>query len=169
MGFSGGGTYNVTVVSNTINQNNGMLIVDTVAAGPLTLSGLQDIGGVTGADGVRVLIDGNMPDPKQNVIWVMHSGAWTHPDDMAAGSTVAKGALIQVDINGDSSYAGGVYVSTIAGVVGNNPFAWENEFFGLVQVAGTEESGAPALNTGSYLSLSIGGGTYTVALATLPS
>ena len=165
MPFTGGGTYNVTVVTNDITQNNGMAIVDTVYS-KVTLSGLQDIEGVTGADGVRVLLEG-MDDPIQNGIWVMHSGSWTRATDMAAGATVTKGALVQVDVLGGCVFQGVIYVSTTLGVVGTDALYFQNENFGAGVDGATEESGAAVLNTGSYLSLNIGEGIYTVALVTV--
>ena len=53
---------------------------DTVATTNITLSGLQTIEEVTGADGVRVLVNGQS-DQNQNGGYIMRSGAWERVSD----------------------------------------------------------------------------------------
>lgn len=56
------------------------LLFDTYADTNLTLSGIQTINEVTGADGVRVLVNGQS-DQNQNGGYVMRSGAWDRVND----------------------------------------------------------------------------------------
>lgn len=61
---------------------------EALADSNVTLSGLQTIDSVVLADGDRVLAIGQT-DGIENGIWVVHSGAWTRPDDFQAGSSAS--------------------------------------------------------------------------------
>lgn len=60
--------------------SSGDILFDTVSLENITLSGLQDINGKTGADGVRVLVNGQS-DQAQNGGYIMRAGAWQRVTD----------------------------------------------------------------------------------------
>lgn len=60
--------------------SSGDVLFDTVSLENITLSGLQDINGKTGADGVRVLVNGQS-DQAQNGGYIMRAGAWQRVTD----------------------------------------------------------------------------------------
>lgn len=58
-----------------------VIYFDTIATTNITLSGFQTIDEVTGADGVRVLVNGQS-DQNQNGGYIMRSGAWERVSDV---------------------------------------------------------------------------------------
>lgn len=60
--------------------SSGDVLFDTVSLENITLSGIQDINGKTGADGVRVLVNGQS-DQAQNGGYIMRAGAWQRVTD----------------------------------------------------------------------------------------
>lgn len=76
------------------------------AASSVTLSGLQAIDGVAGADGLRVLCTGQVP-ATSNGLWVMHPGVWTRPTDQASGSGQVPAPVVVMagSVYGGSTWA----------------------------------------------------------------
>ncbi len=82
-------TANVAEQSGTSEQlslfDSGIVYFDTVTTANITLSGLQTIDGVTGADGVRVLVNAQTTTT-QNGGYLMRSGSWDRvPDELFRG------------------------------------------------------------------------------------
>jgi hypothetical protein len=131
--------------------------VVTVATSNITLSGLaQTISGVAvNQDGNRVGTVGQT-DPKENGIWVAHSGAWTRPTDFAAASS-ASGAFFAV-IGGTK--ASSLYLCTSSpgsDVVGTNNLTF-------AQMGGTISMGGDCSGTTASCTVSkINGTTVTSA------
>lgn len=73
----------------------------TVAAAPVTLAGLQTVGGVTLVDGDRVLVTGQV-DSTQNGIYNASSGSWPRAKDFDGNRDVVNGTLISVLRNSGS-------------------------------------------------------------------
>jgi hypothetical protein len=74
-----------------------MLIpVRTVALVNVTLSGVQNINGATGADGDRVLLSAQT-DPTENGVWLMQTGTWARPGDSEDGDDLAGMLILVVD------------------------------------------------------------------------
>jgi hypothetical protein len=76
--------------------------VATTADDPITLAGLQTIGGVTLAAGTRVLVRGQV-DPTENGIYTAAETAWSRAVDFNAADDVANGVLV-LDSNTKSIY-----------------------------------------------------------------
>lgn len=58
----------------------------------VTLSGLQTIDGVSGANNDRILV-WKQSDQTQNGIWIMHSGAWTRATDADSSAELLNAAV----------------------------------------------------------------------------
>lgn len=76
---------------------NGFAIrrVRAIAVTNLTLSGVQNIDGVTGVAADRVFAQ-NQTTASQNGLWVQAAGSWTRPTDWAAAST-QKSTMVFVE------------------------------------------------------------------------
>lgn len=76
---------------------HGILIpARTVAAVNVTLSGVQNINGATGASGDRVLLSAQT-DPTENGVWVMLTGTWERPGDSEDGDDLGGMLILIVD------------------------------------------------------------------------
>ena len=99
------------------------------------------------ADGKRVLLAGQTT-ASQNGIWVVHSGAWTRPTDMAAGSDGA-GNFVFVEQGTNFGDSGWVCTSDSgSAVVGTNSLAW-TQFSGAGQIT----AGAGLTKTGNTINV----------------
>jgi hypothetical protein len=93
----------------------------------VALSGLQTLQGVTLIAGDRILL-GGQNTASQNVVWVVASGAWTHPADMPIGSN-ASGAWIEVN---EGTFASQKWLCvSYPAVVGTNALTWRHSYSGV--------------------------------------
>lgn len=69
--------------------------VDTVAVADVTLSGLQTINGVAGAEGIAVLLTAQT-NAAQNGPWVMSSGGWARRSDFDTAADIILGSWWRV-------------------------------------------------------------------------
>ena len=117
-------------------ESDGRAVVRAVAVANTTpLSGLAAVvdGLALDTDGQRVLLTGQTTG-SQNGVWVVHSGAWTRPTDLAIGASAAN-AWIDVGAGG-SSYANTHWICTTAApadVVGTDSITFVRTLFGLAQ------------------------------------
>lgn len=93
----------------------------------ITLSGLQTIDGIVGAEGDRVLVK-SQTDTTENGIWVMDSGDWNRAADCANSYALTYGTLVIVNLG--STASGMYYCSTTGDIdVGTDAIS-----FGLMNV-----------------------------------
>lgn len=88
----------------------------------ITLSGLQTLQSVSLADNDRVLVRGQT-DGSKNLIYNVHSGAWTIALDDDANSELVSGTQVLVN---EGTYAGSTFRITTLGTitVGTTSIAW---------------------------------------------
>lgn len=79
-------------VENLIDGVSWKTSVAAATTGNITLSGIQNIDGVTGAAGLRILVKNNT-DQTENGIWIMASGAWSRASDASTGMEVWVAAV----------------------------------------------------------------------------
>lgn len=127
----------------------GLDVKDSVRAattGPITLSGLQNIDGITIAEGDRVLVKNQM-SPQDNGIYIASGTAWTRAADFNSNSNVTPGAFTFVEQG--LTYADSGWVMSADQVnVGIMPMYW-TQFSG----AGAIEAGAGLTKTGNQLDI----------------
>jgi hypothetical protein len=101
-------------------------VVDYVATGAVSLSGVQSIDGVLVPVGKRVLLPAQASS-SQNGIWVVQTGAWTRATDMAVGANFMPGTIVAVrsttnpGANNESLWQ---ITTTTPGVVNTNAQNW---------------------------------------------
>ncbi len=100
---SGRVVFEGTQVGGGGSQPAGLLPV-TVAElqADLSLTGPANVDGVDVADGDRVLAVVQVDQTQQGIWTVNTSGAWTRPDDFAAGASIAGGTIVAVSNAGSS-------------------------------------------------------------------
>lgn len=121
-----------------------------VATSNITPSGTQTVDGVAVSAGQRVLLTGQT-NGVDNGIYVVASGNWTRPADLAAGASAAAAYTF---IEEGAAFADGGWVCTSdpgQDIVGTSATVW------------TQFSGAGQINPGSGLGKA--GNTLSVALA----
>jgi len=122
---TGGGTVQVGTPSGD-NDAASKSYVDNVAAGlkwklpAKVVNTGTEIGSLSGlthtidsissfSDGDRVLLTSQTTDAAENGLWVMHTGAWTRPDDFDTGEPAANAACF---VEQGGSYADTMWVCT---------------------------------------------------------
>jgi len=85
-----GSTVGITVFGSQIDDWKTDCRIATVFN--VTLSGLQTIDGISGADGDRVLV-WKQSDQRENGIWIMHSGAWVRAIDADTSNELIKATV----------------------------------------------------------------------------
>lgn len=116
-----------------------------LANSDITLSGLQTIDGVSLQDGDRVLCIAQSTST-ENGIWVVHAGAWTRPDDFAAGSS-ASGAFTFVTEGDNYEGTGWVCINDSPyDIVDTHGLSW-TQFSG----AGSVDAGAGLQKSGNTI------------------
>lgn len=98
--------------------------VDVATTGNVTLSGLQTIDGVAGADGLRVWARAQT-DQTQNRLYLMRSGSW----DLLT-SDIAPELTVRVASGATLTGTRGVITNAAAPVVGTDNIAWEFQLVG---------------------------------------
>lgn len=91
-----------TITDRIYGESSGVAVkapVSAVAAAPVTLNGLQTIGGVNLIEGNRVLVTAQA-DPTANGIYNVSAGAWQRTGDFDGAYDAVSGTLIVVNLPG---------------------------------------------------------------------
>ena len=142
-------------------------------AGNVTLSGLQTIDGVVGADGDRIFVRGQST-AAQNGIYIMASGAWTRATDANTWSSFV-GMLCT--ITEGSARKNHVYISLVTqgGTLGTTPITFDtvpiDGHITTIKIADANVTLAKIANVGSgvVLGRSTAGSGVLEELTTLPA
>lgn len=87
----------------------------------ITLSGIQNVSGVSGAVNMRVLLT-NQTNAAENGPWLMKSGAWVRPTDFDQTGEALQGAYVLVD--GGAARGGYILVTQNPIILGTTPLQW---------------------------------------------
>jgi hypothetical protein len=147
-----------TLINNAIQGVNAIKQPVRIATDAnITLSGLQTIQSVTLADGDRVLVRAQTTG-SQNLIYNVHSGAWTIATDDDSSGELISGTQVLVN---EGAYAGSVFRITTLGTItiGTTSITWTQ----AAQVNSYTADEATLHLTGSQFSARLGYGLTTVA------
>jgi len=109
----------------------GFAPVASVATGNVSLTGVQNLDGVTGVAGQRVFLPYQIT-PSQNGLWVQAAGAWSRPSDFATGTTPT--AAVVVVTQGGNIYGRSQWVLSSTGVtIDTTNQVWRLLILGLLR------------------------------------
>jgi hypothetical protein len=145
-----------------------------------SLSGVQTIDGVAGADGQRVLLTAQSTG-SQNGLWIQHAAAWARPPEFASGAVLGgvQGGLLAI-VQAGATNSGMWYSTTFSTTVDTTSSVWVKSGGGGIVLdttatdiapLGTQAAGAigKAADAGHVHLLPAAIATNTAAIAALGS
>lgn len=147
---------------------NPKLSVDLATTGPITLSGLQTVDGVTSGDGKRILVQDQV-DQSQNGIYISNSsGAWIRSTDTDSDAEITKAYTFVKDGTINKNY--GFVMITPTPTLGTSPIVWTEyskagdfvfDSTQFINNNGQITLAPPMAGTALWLMFSVAGDTYT--------